>query len=57
MGGGVDRRLGAGDLGGRRVKGRGRTARVWGALAEKRTLLTGDHHGLIWATGEKHGSG
>lgn len=24
----------------------------WGASAEP-----GDHHGLIWATGEKHGSG
>lgn len=44
-----------GDLVGRRVESR--PARVWGPLAEKRTLLTGDHHGLIWATSEKHGSG
>lgn len=28
-----------------------------GSLAEQKTILTGDHHGLIWATGEKHGSG
>lgn len=27
-----------------------------GSLAEKRTILTGDHHGLIRTTGEKHGS-
>lgn len=50
--GGVDRRPGAGEL-----VGRGKRPLRGCSLAEQKTILTGDHHGLIWATGEKHGSG
>ena len=52
--GGVDRRPGSGELVGRQGRD---LCSGGGSLAEQKTILTGDHHGLIWATGEKHGSG
>lgn len=49
----------AGQLTTRWVKGRGQIPKGslgGGSLVAKRSILTGDHHGLIWAAGEKHGS-
>lgn len=54
--GGVGGRLGAGELVGRGGRGLCRNGGGCRSLDEMRTILTRDHHGLVWATGEKHGS-